>query len=117
MKAQQQEGRRDFVSDGSTGTVGAAEGKADYSKAVDYLRTSSVMKGVVDKFENGSTKVVFISDGNDRYDPVTNTLYWDPHSARSGQYGYLNGEIVSFDTGFLDSNVAKRLHKIIGNLR
>ena len=34
-----------------------------------------------------------------------------------GQHGYLNGENVSFETGFFDANVAKRLHKIIGNLR
>lgn len=37
------------------------------------------MKGVVDKFENGSMPIVFISDGNDRVEG--GKLYWDPHSA------------------------------------
>jgi hypothetical protein len=31
-----------------------------------------------------------------------------------GRYGYLNGQTVSFDTGFFAANLAKRLHKITG---
>jgi hypothetical protein len=31
-----------------------------------------------------------------------------------GQYGYLNGEEVSFDAGFLGANIARRLHKTTG---
>jgi hypothetical protein len=61
------------------GAVSVADGKAAYSAAVDYLRTSPTMKGVVDKFENGSTPVVFINDGNDRVEG--GKLYWDPNSA------------------------------------
>jgi RHS repeat-associated protein len=63
----------------TNGAVSVADGKAAYSAAVDYLRTSSTMKGVVDKFENGSMPVVFINDGNDRVQG--GKLYWDPHSA------------------------------------
>ena len=75
--AAQQSRAREFST--TNGAVGAAEGKADYGKAVDYLRKSPTMKGVVDKFENGSMPLVFISDGNDRVEG--GKLYWDPHSA------------------------------------
>jgi RHS repeat-associated protein len=61
------------------GAVSVTDGKAAYSAAVDYLRTSSTMKGVVDKFEDGNMPVVFINDGNDRVEG--GKLYWDPHSA------------------------------------
>jgi hypothetical protein len=36
---------------------------------------------------------------------------------KSGQFGYLNGESVSFNGGLLDTNLAKRLRRITGNLR
>ena len=32
-----------------------------------------------------------------------------------GRYGYLNGQTVSFDTGFFNANLATRLHKITRN--
>jgi hypothetical protein len=62
------------------GAVSTEEGRADYSQAVDYLRTSSTMKGVVDKFENGHTPIVFIGDATqDRFEG--GKIYWDPHGA------------------------------------
>jgi len=58
-----------------------SDGIADYLASEKYLSTSPTMAGVIGKFEKGTTTIVLISDGNDRYDPASNTLYWDPHSA------------------------------------
>ena len=39
------------------------------------------MKTVIGAFDKGHFHIKIIHDGNDRYDPNTRTVYWDPHSA------------------------------------
>jgi hypothetical protein len=49
----------------------------------------------------------------DAHDQELGSLYVD----KFGQEGYLNGETVVFETGLLESNVAKRLRRIVSSLR
>ena len=39
------------------------------------------MRLVLAAFKSGHYHLVIIHDGNDRYDPQTRTVYWDPRSA------------------------------------
>jgi len=39
------------------------------------------MQTVIGAFDSGHFHLKIIHDGNDRYDPNTRTVYWDPHSA------------------------------------
>ena len=39
------------------------------------------MRLVEKAFKSGHYHLEIIHDGNDRYDPATRTVYWDPHSA------------------------------------
>jgi hypothetical protein len=39
------------------------------------------MRPVLKAFKSGHFHLKIIHDGNDRYDPQTRTVYWDPHSA------------------------------------
>lgn len=39
------------------------------------------MRTVIKAFDSGHFHLKIIHDGNDRYDPQTRTVYWDPHSA------------------------------------
>ncbi|MBO0910143.1 MAG: RHS repeat-associated core domain-containing protein, partial [Acidobacteria bacterium] len=53
----------------------------DVATANHYLSGSKEMRLVQKAFKSGHFHLVIIHDGNDRYDPVTRTVYWDPHSA------------------------------------
>jgi RHS repeat-associated protein len=53
----------------------------DVAKANHYLSRSKEMRLVEKAFKSGHFHLVIIHDGNDRYDPETRTVYWDPHSA------------------------------------
>jgi hypothetical protein len=72
-----------------------------------------LLVGVSPKVENHNADLRWGVLFYDAQNHETGSLFVD----KAGQYGYLNGETVSFDTGFLDASLAKRLHKIIGNLR
>jgi hypothetical protein len=39
------------------------------------------MRAVLNAFDSGHFHLEIIHDGNDRYDPQTRTVYWDPKSA------------------------------------
>ncbi len=39
------------------------------------------MRPVLKAFKSGHFHLSLINDGNDRYDPNTRTVYWDPNSA------------------------------------
>ena len=56
---------------------------SDVDAAFAYLSRDSVERSLIDKLEDGSRtyRLAVIRDGNDRYDPSTATIYWDPHSA------------------------------------
>ena len=49
--------------------------------AEGYLSKSKAMRPVLKAFKSGHFHLSLINDGNDRYDPATRTVYWDPNSA------------------------------------
>jgi RHS repeat-associated protein len=53
-----------------------------YLAAVAYLQGDSGMASTIEDLQNSSTvyTINFINDGNDRFDPSTDTVYWDPYS-------------------------------------
>ena len=55
----------------------------DYNSATAYLDQNAAMAQIINDLDSSSTvyTVVYIHDGNDRYDPSTHTVYWDPGSA------------------------------------
>ena len=57
--------------------------KPDVDTAFSYLSADSVERSLIDKLEHGSRtyRLAVIHDGNDRFDPSSDTIYWDPHSA------------------------------------
>ncbi len=56
---------------------------ADYNTATSYLNQDPGMAQIMQDLNQSSTvyNILYINDGNDRYDPSTNTIYWDPGSA------------------------------------
>ncbi|HET6216817.1 MAG TPA: RHS repeat-associated core domain-containing protein [Acidobacteriaceae bacterium] len=56
---------------------------ADYNTATAYLDQDSGMAQIINDPNDSSTvyNIDYIDDGNDRYDPMTNTIYWDATSA------------------------------------
>ena len=59
---------------------------ADYLAALQYLNQDAQAAAIIANLEARQRvfPVVFIHDGNDRFDPVTGTIYWDPRSALGG---------------------------------
>ncbi|HEY4210369.1 MAG TPA: RHS repeat-associated core domain-containing protein [Steroidobacteraceae bacterium] len=55
----------------------------DYNTAIAYLGHDPGMTQIIHDLDNSSTvyNIQYINDGNDRYDPQTNTIYWDASSA------------------------------------
>jgi RHS repeat-associated protein len=56
---------------------------ADYNTATAYLQHDPGMAQVIKDLNDSSTdyNILYINDGNDRYDPATHTIFWDPTSA------------------------------------
>lgn len=78
------------TSSSNAGTSGSGEQKtpaqvqnenADVASAKKYLSGSKEMREVISAFESGNFHIKIIHDGQDRYDPNSRTVYWDPHSA------------------------------------
>jgi RHS repeat-associated protein len=59
----------------------AQQQNGNVSTAEKYLSKSKTMRSVLRAFKSGHFHLSLISDGNDRYDPTTRTVYWDPDSA------------------------------------
>jgi hypothetical protein len=75
--------RRDAAQNQANG-AGQAHGagqQGDVATANHYLSGSKEMRLVEKAFKSGHYHLEIIHDGNDRYDPATRTVYWDPHSA------------------------------------
>jgi RHS repeat-associated protein len=64
-----------------TSSQPAQQQNGDVAAAKRYLSGSKEMRAVLKAFESGHFHLEIIHDGNDRYDPATRTVYWDPHSA------------------------------------
>ena len=60
-----------------------ASAKSDVDAAFSYLSGDSVERSLIDRVERGSRtyRLAIVHDGNDRFDPNSDTIYWDPHSA------------------------------------
>lgn len=56
---------------------------SDYNTATAYLQRDPGMAQIIQDLNNSSTtyNIQYINDGNDAYDPTTNTIFWDPNSA------------------------------------
>lgn len=54
-----------------------------FCKAEAYLRGDSIMNRTLDDLENGTTRYAIRknADDDDHFDPRTNIVEWDPHSA------------------------------------
>jgi hypothetical protein len=63
------------------GQAHGAGQQGDVATANHYLSGSKEMRLVEKAFKSGHYHLEIIHDGNDRYDPATRTVYWDPHSA------------------------------------
>ena len=63
------------------GQAHGAGQQGDVAAANHYLSRSKEMRLVQKAFKSGHFHLEIIHDGNDRYDPATRTVYWDPHSA------------------------------------
>jgi RHS repeat-associated protein len=63
------------------GQAHGAGQQGDVATATHYLSRSKEMRLVEKAFKSGHFHLEIIHDGNDRYDPATRTVYWDPHSA------------------------------------
>ena len=59
----------------------AQQQNGSVSTAEKYLSGSKAMRPVLKAFKSGHFHLSLINDGNDRYDPATRTVYWDPNSA------------------------------------
>jgi len=55
----------------------------DYDAATAYLSRDPGMRDVIERAEHASRplSLSLVHDGNDRFDPATRRVYWDPHSA------------------------------------
>jgi hypothetical protein len=51
----------------------------DIAAAKDYLSGSKEMRAVITAFESGNFHIAINSQGDDRYDPDTRTVHWDPY--------------------------------------
>ena len=63
------------------GQSAAQQRNGDIQAARQYLSGSAEMRAVMKAFDSGHFHIRIIHDGEDRYDPNTRTVYWDPHSA------------------------------------
>lgn len=52
----------------------------DFEQALSYLQLSPTAAGLVQRLPK-EAKISIIHNGDDRYDPDTKTIYWDPRSA------------------------------------
>ena len=61
----------------------------NYVTAVTYLQGDAGMAQTIEDLQNSSTvyTIDFINDGNDRFRPDTNTIYWDPYSGCTSTSG------------------------------
>lgn len=61
----------------------AASARADFDRAVAYLRRDPVERSLIDRLEHGAQRVTLTANRHDRddYDPNTREIHWDPHSA------------------------------------
>jgi hypothetical protein len=59
----------------------AQQQNGSVATAEKYLAGSKAMRPVLKAFKSGHFHISLIHDGNDRYDPNTRTVYWDPNSA------------------------------------
>jgi len=84
---------------------------ADYNTATAYLLRDPGMAQIMRDLDASSTvyNIHYINDDNDRYDPLTNTIYWDPNSALCTTGGGrqtpalgLGHEMAHADAGFWD---------------
>jgi hypothetical protein len=64
------------------GPNGGGNDLVDYLLALIYLKKDPACAKVIKKLEKSKRKfkLEFVRDGNDRYDPATRTVYWDPKS-------------------------------------
>jgi hypothetical protein len=68
----------------------AATVRADFDRAVAYLRRDPVERSLFDRLEHGTQRVTLTANRRnvDDYDPNTREIHWDPHSAlRTGTGG------------------------------
>ena len=80
--AQSQSGQvQQSVQNAGQGQSAAQQRNEDIQAARQYLSGSAEMRSVMAAFDSGHIHIKIIHDGNDRYDPNTRTVYWDPHSA------------------------------------
>lgn len=70
--------------------------RKNYSKAIAYVSRDAGLAGIIGGLQGSATTytVEIIHNGNDRFDPNTNTVYWDPKSslAVENQAGNLTGD-------------------------
>jgi RHS repeat-associated protein len=73
-----------------------AQDRADYAQSTAYLSRDPGEKAIIDHLNGVQTNytVEIIHDGNDRFDPNTNTVFWDPRSAlaTADNNGKLDGD-------------------------
>jgi RHS repeat-associated protein len=73
-----------------------AQNRGDYARATAYLSRDAGEGAIIHNLNAVQTvyTVQFINDGNDRFDPNTNTVFWDPRSslATADNNGKLNGD-------------------------
>lgn len=57
--------------------------RGDYALAKAYLTRDPVERALFARLEGSATRYRLVADrhGNDRYDPSSQTISWDPHSA------------------------------------
>jgi len=69
--------------------------KADFKAAIEYLSKDPGEKDIIKGLQDSATdyKVEIVHDGNDQFDPATNTISWDPRSslATESDNGKLDG--------------------------
>ncbi len=60
-----------------------ASANRDFTAASAYLSRDSRMADVISRAEHAPHDLYLkiVRDGNDRFDPSRNTVFWDPHSA------------------------------------
>ena len=61
----------------------------DFTIAAAYLSRDTRMRDIIDRAERmpHELDLAIVHDGNDRYDPNSHTVYWDPYSALATTMG------------------------------
>ena len=60
---------------------GSVAAWADLDDSLDYLSQSPTGAAIVQEMEDKDTTIQIVHNGQDMYDPGTNTIYWDPDAA------------------------------------